>query len=89
MNTSRSALPALTRKTLEDENRRYMGRGGISEEIGVSASSPPIWIVQRVTFIYRASPMGAGLRSICSTDCQSHWSWDERRPARSLPSRAR
>jgi len=32
MNTSRSALPALTRKTLEDENRRYQGRGGISEE---------------------------------------------------------
>ena len=32
MNTSHSALPALTRKTLEDENRRYMGCGGISEE---------------------------------------------------------
>ncbi len=32
MNTSRSALPALTRKTLEDENRRYQGCGGISEE---------------------------------------------------------
>ncbi len=32
MNTSRSALQALTRKTLEDENRRYTGRGGISEE---------------------------------------------------------
>jgi|GEM_PF-464593 len=32
MNKSRSALQALTRKTLEDENRRYTGRGGISEE---------------------------------------------------------
>ncbi len=32
MNTSRSVLPSLTRKTLEDENRRYTGRGGISEE---------------------------------------------------------
>jgi len=30
MNKSHSA--ALTRKTLEDENRRYMGGGGISEE---------------------------------------------------------
>ncbi len=32
MNKSRSALPALTRKTLEDENRRYTGRGGVSAE---------------------------------------------------------
>jgi len=32
MNTSRSALQVLTRKTLEDGNRRYTGRGGISEE---------------------------------------------------------
>ncbi len=32
MNRNRSALQALTRKTLEDENRRYTGRGGISEE---------------------------------------------------------
>ncbi|MFH0342761.1 MAG: hypothetical protein ACHBNF_11655 [Chromatiales bacterium] len=32
MNKSRSALPTLTCKTLEDENRRYTGRGGISEE---------------------------------------------------------
>ncbi|MFH0341777.1 MAG: hypothetical protein ACHBNF_06515 [Chromatiales bacterium] len=32
MNTSGSALPALTHKTLEDENRRYTGRGGISAE---------------------------------------------------------
>ncbi|MCI0400072.1 MAG: hypothetical protein L0Z68_02045 [Gammaproteobacteria bacterium] len=32
MHKSRSALQALTPKTLEDENRRYTGRGGISEE---------------------------------------------------------
>ena len=32
MNTSRSALQVLTRKTLEDGNRRYTGRGGIGEE---------------------------------------------------------
>jgi len=32
MNKSRSALQALTRKTLEDDNRHYTGRGGISEE---------------------------------------------------------
>ncbi len=29
---SRLALRSLTRKALEDENRRYTGRGGISEE---------------------------------------------------------
>ncbi|MCI0401431.1 MAG: hypothetical protein L0Z68_09085 [Gammaproteobacteria bacterium] len=32
MNTIPLALHGLTRKTLEDENRRYTGRGGISAE---------------------------------------------------------
>lgn len=32
MDTSAWALQALTRKTLAEENRRYQGRGGISEE---------------------------------------------------------
>ncbi len=32
MNKCRSALQALTRKTLAEENRHYTGRGGISEE---------------------------------------------------------
>lgn len=89
MNTSRSAPQALTRKTLEDENRRYTGRGGISEE-NRGLGFLPAYLDSATGNIHLSRfADGRRARSTYWTVCPSHWSWDGIPPARSLPSRAR